>query len=162
MKHGSTETRRYGGKLVRFALVLSAVLVLGFGVTFAVQQLRPAATVIPTVKVQKGTLQLDITTTGELRTPHSAMLVGPSVSGTLQIVRMAKTGAAVKAGDVVIEFDPSEQEYNLEQSRSQLAEAEQQIVKARADAEVKMAEDNVALLKIGRASCREIGKISVG
>jgi HlyD family secretion protein len=47
----------------------------------------------------------------------------------------------------VIEFDPSEQEYNLEQSRSQLAEAEQQIAKARADAEVKKAEDKVALLK---------------
>lgn len=134
-------------RLVRIAVILTAVLVLGLGISFAVQKLRPAGRVIPVIKVQKGTLQLDITTTGELRTPHSSMLVAPSVSGTLQIVRMAKTGAAVKAGDVVIEFDPSEQEYNLEQSRSQLAEAEQQIVKARADAEVKTAEDKVALLK---------------
>ena len=132
---------------MRAGMVLSAVLVLGLGITFAVQKLRPAGRVIPVFKVQKGTLQLDITTIGELRTPHSSMLVAPSVSGTLQIVRMAKTGTAVKAGDVVIEFDPSEQEYNLEQSRSQLAEAEQQIVKARADAEVKTAEDKVALLK---------------
>src|SRR5205085_3784941 len=116
-------------------------------IAFAMQQLHPAAKVIPTTRVQKGTLQLDVSTTGELRTPHSAMLVAPSVSGTLQIIHVARTGATVKAGDMVVEFDPSEQEYNLEQSRSQLAEAEQQIVKAKADAEVKTAEDKVALVK---------------
>src|SRR5262249_45764625 len=58
-----------------------------------------------------------------------------------------KTGSTVKAGDVVVEFDPSEQEFNLAQSRSQLAEAEQEITKAKAEAEVKSAEDKVALLK---------------
>jgi hypothetical protein len=60
---------------------------------------------------------------------------------------LLNTGTAVKAGDVVVEFDPSEQEFNLEQSRSQLDEAQQEITKAKADAEVKQAEDKVALLK---------------
>jgi multidrug resistance efflux pump len=121
-------------------------LLLGGGIAYGLRQFRPAK-VIPTTRVQKGTLELDINTPGELRTPHSAMLVAPSVNGTLQIVHLAKTGSQVKAGDVIVEFDPSEQEYNLEQSRSQLAEAEQQIIKARADAEVKTAEDKVGLLK---------------
>jgi len=124
-----------------------AVLVLGFGIAFAVQQLRPTAKTIPTTRVQKGTLELDVDTPGELRTPHSSMLVAPSVNGTLQIVHLARTGAQVKAGEVVVEFDPSEQQYNLEQSRSQLAEAEQQIAKAKADAAVKTAQDKVAVLK---------------
>ncbi|HEY6351669.1 MAG TPA: efflux RND transporter periplasmic adaptor subunit [Candidatus Angelobacter sp.] len=127
--------------------IVAAVLLVGFGIAFAVQQLRPAPRVIPTTRVQKGTLELDVDTPGELRTPHSAMLVAPSVTGTLQIVRLARTGTQVKVGDVVVEFDPSEQEYNLEQSRSQLAEAEQQIAKAKADAEVKTAQDKVAMLK---------------
>jgi multidrug resistance efflux pump len=134
-------------KWLRWITIGGAVLLLGFGIAFAVQQLRPTIKTVPTTRVQKGTLELDINTPGELRTPHSAMLVAPSVNGTLQIVHLAKTGTQVKAGDVVVEFDPSEQEYNLEQSRSQLAEAEQQIAKARADAEVKTAEDKVALLK---------------
>lgn len=132
---------------LRWIVIAGAVLVLGLGISSAVQQLRPAAKTIPTTKVQKGTLELDINTPGELRTPHTSMLVAPSVNGTLQIVHLAKTGTQVKAGDVVVEFDPSEQQYNLEQSRSQLAEAEQQIVKAKADADVKAAEDKVALLK---------------
>jgi multidrug resistance efflux pump len=122
-------------------------LLLGGGIAYGLRQFRPASKVIPTTHVQKGTLELDINTPGELHTTHSATLVAPSVNGTLQIVHLAKTGSQVKAGDVIVEFDPSEQEYNLEQSRSQLAEAEQQIIKARADAEVKAAEDKVGLLK---------------
>lgn len=134
-------------KLVRAMITVAAVVLLGLGLAFSLQKLRPAAKGIPTTRVLKGTLELDINTVGELHTPHSSMVVAPSVSGTLQIVRLPKTGAAVKKGDVVVEFDPSEQEFNLEQSRSQLAEADQQITKARADAEVKSAEDKVALLK---------------
>ena len=134
-------------KVIRVSMAIAALVFLGFGVLFGLQQLRASSKAIPTTRVQKGTLELDINTPGELHTPHSTMLVAPSVNGALQIVRLAKTGAPVKAGDVVVEFDPSEQQYNLEQSRSQLAEAEQQIVKARADAAVKTAEDKVKLLK---------------
>ncbi len=134
-------------KWMRVLVWVAAVLLLGLGIAFSLQQLRPAAKTIPTTRLRRGTLEMDINTVAELHTPHSSMVVAPSVSGTLQIIRLLKTGAAVKAGDVVVEFDPSEQEFNLEQSRSQLAEAEQEITKAKADAEVKQAEDKVALLK---------------
>jgi HlyD family secretion protein len=134
-------------KLVRNFVVGMIVLLLGIGIAYAVKQLRPAAKTVPTTRVQKGTLQLDINTVAELHTPHSSNLVAPSVSGTLQIIHLLKTGVEVKAGEVVVEFDPSEQEFNLEQSRSQLAEADQEITKAKVDAEVKLAEDKVALLK---------------
>lgn len=128
-------------------IVAGGAVVLGFVSFRAAKWMRNPAKAIQTVRVQKGTVELDTRTNGELRTPHSAMMVAPSVSGTLQIVHLLQTGIAVKTGDVVVEFDPSEQQYNLEQSRSQLAEAEQQIVQAKADAEVKSAEDQVALLK---------------
>lgn len=85
---------------------------------------------------------------GELRATHSVSLSAPPIGGgTLQIIQLAKTGDAVKAGDVVIAFDPSEQEYNLAQNRSDLAQAEEEIVKARDDAAVQAAEDQTALLK---------------
>lgn len=132
---------------LKLIFITAALAVVGLGIAFAIQQLRPAPKIVPTTRVQKGTLELDVDTPGELRTPHSSMLVAPSVNGTLQIVRLLKTGTQVKAGEIVVEFDPSEQEYNLEQSRSQLAEAEQQITKAKADAAVKTAEDKVAQLK---------------
>ena len=43
----------------------------------------------------------------------------------------------VKAGEPVVEFDPADQQYALEQAKSELAEAEQEIVKMKADAAVQ-------------------------
>lgn len=102
---------------------------------------------LPTVRVARGNLDLSVHTTGELRAARSAMVVAPSVGTTLQIVRLAASGSSVQAGAVVVEFDPSEQEFGLEQSRSELDEAEQELVRSRAEAEVQAAQDQVALLK---------------
>jgi multidrug resistance efflux pump len=102
---------------------------------------------IPTARVQRGTVELNVNARGELRPERSAMITAPPVYGSLQIIRMSSTGALVKAGEIVLEFDPSEQEYNLEQNRSKLQEAEQQIAKARAETAVQVAQDEVALLK---------------
>jgi HlyD family secretion protein len=52
----------------------------------------------------------------------------------------------VKQGDVVVEFDPAEQEFNLEQARFDLRLADQEIVKADLQAAVQTAADEVALL----------------
>lgn len=124
-----------------------AVVVIALAAAYAFSSLRPQPVEIPTTRVQRGTVQTDVYAIGEIRTPHSAMVLAPPVSGTLQIVRLASTGTMVKAGDVILEFDPSEQEYNLEQSESRLAEAEQQIIKAKADWTVQASQDKVALLK---------------
>ena len=73
-------------------------------------------------------------------------LVAPPVGGMLRIVQMLTTGMPVKAGEVVVEFDPADQQYALEQAKSEVAEAEQEIVKMKADAAVQGAQDDVALL----------------
>ncbi|HUC53443.1 MAG TPA: HlyD family efflux transporter periplasmic adaptor subunit [Candidatus Cybelea sp.] len=103
---------------------------------------------IPTATVKEVDLQLKVFTTGVLRTVQSRAITAPPIGGgTLQIVTLARAGAQVHTGDVVLEFDPSQQEYNLGQSRSDLLQAEQEIVKAKADADVQTAEDQTALLK---------------
>src|SRR5438093_4514587 len=103
---------------------------------------------IPTATVKEVGLQLKVSTTGVLRTSESRTISAPAIGGgTLQIVTLARSGAQVHTGDVVLEFDPSQQEYNLGQNRSDLLQAEQEIVKAKADADVQSAEDQTALLK---------------
>jgi len=85
---------------------------------------------------------------GQLRASHMEMMTAPPIGGgTLQLTYLAHTGAAVKKGDLVMEFDPSEQHYKVEQNRSELLQAEEEITKARADAAVTAAADKVALLK---------------
>lgn len=103
---------------------------------------------IPTAKVKEVNLQLKVFTKGALRTEQSSVISAPPIAGgTLQIVQLAIAGTLVHAGDVVLEFDPSQQEYNLAQNRSDLEQADQEIVKAKADAAVQTAEDLTALLK---------------
>ena len=103
---------------------------------------------IPTATVKEVDLQLKVSTTGVLRTTQSRTIIAPPIAGgILQIITLARSGAQVHTGDVVLEFDPSQQEYNLGQNRSDLLQAEQEIVKAKADADVQTAEDQTALLK---------------
>lgn len=101
---------------------------------------------VPTASVIRGNLKLDVHASGELRAVRSMTITAPPVGGMLRLVRMADTGTAVAKGDVVLEFDPAEQQYQLEQSRSELAQAEQEIVKMRADTAVQVAQDEVDLL----------------
>jgi len=146
--------------LIGLSAGFSLLLAIG-GAVSGLQRSRDEAQNIPTTFVKRGTLELRAYATGELRPVKSTMLVAPPVNGTLQIVRMTKTGTPVKAGESVVEFDPSEQEYNLEQSRSELLQSEQEITRMRAQAAVSASEDRVALLKarfdVRRAEL-EVGK----
>jgi HlyD family secretion protein len=103
---------------------------------------------IPVALVQRGEIDLKVHANGELRASHSITLNAPAVGGdALEITYLVQTGRPVKKGDVVVEFDPSEQHYKLDENRSELLQAEQETIKAKADAAVLSAEDKVLLLK---------------
>jgi HlyD family secretion protein len=132
------------GKTLIAIVVLAVVVAAGFA---AVRAMSPAAAkAIPTAHVQQGRVQVTVYTVGELRGTRTVQLAVPPMGGQLQVVKLAETGDAVKTGDVVMEFDASEQEFNLEQAQFDLALAEQDIVKADAQAAVLTADDEVGLL----------------
>lgn len=130
--------------------VLVVVLCAVGAVVAAVRRTSPSTsgTDIPTARVQRGNLDMTVYVTGELRASRSEMLMAPPIGGgSLQITHLLHTGTAVKKGDLVIAFDPAEQHYKLDQNRSELLQADQEITKAKADAAVVAAQDKVALLK---------------
>jgi HlyD family secretion protein len=103
---------------------------------------------IPTMTVKRGDFDMKVYATGELRASHTETMTAPPIGGgALQITHLLHTGTVVKKGELVMEFDPTEQMYKLDQNRSELQQAEQEIVKAKADAEVVTAKDKVDLLK---------------
>jgi len=130
-------------RIVVGAAVLAAA---GFGINYSLAKIKATDHGTPTVRVTRGNIDMKVYITGELRTPNTSILIAPPVGGTLQIVKFARTGDSVKAGDVVLEFDPSEQEYNLEQAQSALDQADQQIIKIKADAAISISKDEVDLL----------------
>ena len=132
----------------RILLTAATMLVLsGTVACSALKNLKKPESSIPTTRVVREPVEVKVYALGELRPGRSAMVVAPAVAGgMLQIVHIVKTGTRVNEGDVVAEFDPSEQEYNLEQSKSQLEEADQQIKKLKADQAVRVAQENVSLM----------------
>jgi HlyD family secretion protein len=129
---------------------LASALLAGVGVVIAMSRTRPGARPddVPTSTVKRGQLSIEVHATGELNASNTVMLSAPAVGGdALQITHLAQTGERVKKGDLMVEFDPSEQNYKLEQNRSELMQADEEIIKAKADAAVQASEDLVALLK---------------
>lgn len=128
-------------------VALVVVAAAAAGTAFGLKRMRAPDRSMPTARVMRGDLSLDVAVSGEVRTLKTATLVAPLVGGTLQLISFRPTGSAVKAGDLVCEFDPVEQEYNLEQNRFELMQADQEIAKLKADAAVQHGEDEVALLQ---------------
>jgi HlyD family secretion protein len=132
------------------AIVVIVVLTAGIAISRATRRTPPNSSGddIPVATVKRGDLDLLVYTTGELEAKNSVTLSAPAVAGSsLRITRLAHAGSAARKGDVIIDFDPSEQHYKLEQSRSELHQAEQDILKAKSDTAVQKAKDDVELLK---------------
>lgn len=151
-----------GKKLGLLLCILLAMGLLGMAAAMRWTSHTVQSDDTPVVQVKKGDLDSRIYATGELRPTHSNTLSAPQIAGgSLQITHLLRTGTAVKKDDIVIEFDPSEQQFKLEQSRSELKQGEEEIIKAKADAAVQTAQDKVALLKarfdVRRAEL-EVGK----
>lgn len=101
---------------------------------------------VPTAKVVRGALKLTVYATGELRAGRTVGVMAPPAGGSLRIVKLLPTGTPVKKDEVVIEFDPADQIFAVEQAKSDLAEAEQQIVKMKADTAVQASQDKLNML----------------
>ena len=141
-------SRRTRARLLRIGLSLVVVAGAAYGINSLIQGLRgPEKPPVPTARVHRGDIDLKVYTVGDLRPVRSTMLAAPPANATLQIVQLSPSGSAVKAGETVVQFDPSEQQYKLEQSQFDLSAAEQNLAKSNADAAVQGSEDKLALLK---------------
>ena len=126
------------------ALVIA--ILIGAFVSTPMKGVQSDSNVVPTARVTQGDVPVVVHATGDLRPLRAQALVAPAVGGPMQLLSIAATGTPVKEGDIVVEFDRSEQEDRLDTAKSELAQAEQEIAKMRADAIVQGAQDEVALL----------------
>ena len=113
------------------ALLLGAALLLAGGGALALR--RNTAPRLPTAEVKRGEFVDYVQVRGEIKALRSVQLTAPSIAGDLQIVKLAPTGAMVKAGDVVVQFDASTLQVTLEQKQSELKSAEADIEHSRAE-----------------------------
>lgn len=137
----------------RVLIGLAVLVILGGAAALALRVTRStvsamadAGPTVPTTRVVREALDLAIHMTGELRSSAQQAITAPPVGGSLRILSLVDSGSTVKTGDVLLSFDPADQRYALEQAQSELQEAEQNILKRRADIGAQNASDQVALL----------------
>ena len=111
---------------------IAILAVTGSAIAFAVWS-RDGVGSLPTTIVSKGTFVDYLQARGEVRPVRSVVLTAPSSGTDMQILQLVANGATVNAGDVVVQFDTTVQERNLEQRRSELKQAESEIARVDAD-----------------------------
>ncbi|MFZ0960632.1 MAG: efflux RND transporter periplasmic adaptor subunit [Terriglobia bacterium] len=133
--------RRHRGLVIVLGLVVAA------GVTFGAARFSRAVPAIPTAVVQRGEFIETVEFRGHVIAEKSVLLIAPSVVGDIQIVQLARTGTAVKKGDVVAQFDTSKLLDTLNTRRSDMKQADAEIEQERAKARLLEEQDRTDLLK---------------
>ncbi len=121
-------------RLLLVFLVVAIVGLIGWGAKRVVRATSTSSgNELPTTRVKHGRVTISVAARGELQGGNSEMLTAPMVGGgDLAITYLREPGEVVKEGDVVVEFDTTQQEYNLREAEADLAEAEQQVIQAQA------------------------------
>jgi HlyD family secretion protein len=127
-------------KLRSVAVFLGILGIVGALAWGAVRLVRATSTSagleLPTTRVKKGRVVLTVAARGELQGGNSEMLTAPMIGGgALAITLLREPGELINVGDTVVQFDTTEQEYKMKEAEADLAEAQQQVIKAEADSQ---------------------------
>ncbi|MEO8592177.1 MAG: efflux RND transporter periplasmic adaptor subunit [Candidatus Solibacter sp.] len=104
---GKSNPRRF--KIIMWTVTLG---VLGGGAVAAYKYTGTTEVEVPVARVRKGDFVISVRTRGDIKSARSLVLKAPQVPG-LRIVRLAPAGRPVKKGDIVVEFDGSQQDQNV-------------------------------------------------
>ena len=95
---------------------------------------------LPTTQVTRGEFADVIEIRGEVRPVKSTLVLSPANAGELVILKIARNGTAVKAGDVVAEFDAITMRQTIMQKQSELRGAMAEMDQMRAQTTITLEE----------------------
>jgi multidrug efflux pump subunit AcrA (membrane-fusion protein) len=135
-------------KAILLAAVLIAIAAGARSVPRLFETLNQAAPApLPSTRVRTGDVTFTITADGALQGGNSKMLTAPMAGGgTLTLTDLRRSGELVKKGEVVAQFDTTDETYKLREAEADLAEAEQQVTQADTEAKAKDEEVDYELI----------------
>ena len=128
-------------------LAIGGSVVLILGATALVSATRAGMPDLPMADVTSGPYIDVIEIRGEIRPFRSLIVTAPADAGQLTIVRMARDGTRVKAGDVLVEFDPSTPQREMMERMTEVKQALAQVDQVRAQARISREANATALMK---------------
>jgi multidrug efflux pump subunit AcrA (membrane-fusion protein) len=130
----------------RNAAVIGVVAVLGVAGVYVTAGGGPLPN-LPMTDVVRGEFVDTLEIRGEIRPLKSLVLASPMNAGELQIVKLAKNGSIVKAGDVVVEFDGSTLLRTVQEKQSELKQADAEIEQSTAQSKIAEEQNQTAQMK---------------
>ena len=88
------------------------LLIGGGGIYAAYRYTGTTEVEVPVVRARRADFVISVRSRGDIKSARSTILKAPQVPG-LRIVHLATNGRSVHKGDVVVEFDPVQQEQNV-------------------------------------------------
>ncbi len=106
---------------------------------------------VPAARVERSDLHVTLTVPGELKAVRSVSFSAPNVRGSLKLTYVAEEGKRVTRGDVLVEFDRTDLERDLDTALSKLRVAETRIGQLKAQQEVRLlsAENDITKARLG-------------
>jgi multidrug efflux pump subunit AcrA (membrane-fusion protein) len=98
---------------------------------------------VPVARVRRGEFIISVRTRGDIKSARSVILKAPQVPG-LRIVHLAEAGRPVKKGEVVVEFDGSQQDQNVISRTTNVRAADGDIVQALASQTIDNEADSMS------------------
>ena len=103
---------------------------------------------VPVARARRGEFIISVRTRGEVKSTRSVVLTAPQVPDP-RIVRLAESGRPVRKGDVVVEFDPVQQEQNIIERTTTVRTADSEIVQTKASHKIDNEQDAMNLMQAG-------------
>ena len=114
----------------------------GGGVFAAYRYTGTTEVEVPVARVRRGDFIISVRTRGDVKSARSVVIKAPQVPG-LRIIHLADAGRPVKKGDVVVEFDGSQQEQNVITRNTNVRAADGDIVQAKATQKIEDEADSM-------------------
>jgi multidrug efflux pump subunit AcrA (membrane-fusion protein) len=123
---GKSNPRRV--KIITWTVMLA---LCGGGAVAAYRYTGTTEVEVPVARVRRGEFIISVHTRGDIKSARSVILKAPQVPG-LRIVHLADGGRPIKKGEVVVEFDGSQQDQNVISRTTNVRAADGDIVQTKA------------------------------
>jgi HlyD family secretion protein len=127
---------------------IAVLLLIALAVTAAFVRVRSSGSPdLPVSEVTRGQFVDALEIRGDIRPLKSIVLSAPMQAGELQIVKLAKNGSFVNAGDIVVEFDASTLRRTMQEKQSELKQAEAEIQQSTSQARITQEQNATELMR---------------
>lgn len=134
-------------RILGIAIALGILAAIAWGALKLVRNMAaPTTTDLPTTRVRRGKVIISVSVRGQLQGGNSEKIEVPMTGvDSTGVTYLREPGELVKEGDVIAQFDITQQDFNLREAEADLAEAEQQVVQAKATSDASDEENKYTL-----------------